>query len=135
MFEHMSILFTTVNGGLLVLIWIVQIIIYPGMHGWDRDRFQALHRDYVPRISLIVVPLIIAQAALALHQLMLAPNLIAAAQAVLIGAVLAVTFLLSVPLHKRLSAGYDAQTVTRLTGTNWLRTIGWSLISMLDWFK
>ena len=62
----MSMLFTSVNSGLLVLIWIVQIIIYPGMHGWDREKFKVLHRDYVPRISLIVVPLILAQAALAL---------------------------------------------------------------------
>lgn len=131
----MSILLTTVNGGLLVLIWTVQIVIYPGMHGWDRDRFDALHRDYVPRISFIVLPLMAAQAALALHQVMLVPNLISAAQVVLIGAVLAMTFFISVPLHKRLSAGYDAQTVTRLIGTNWLRTISWSLISLLDWLR
>ena len=129
----MSMLFTSVNSGLLVLIWIVQIIIYPGMHGWDRDRFAVLHRQYVPRISYIVAPLILAQAALALRQAMLAPNLISTAQVVLIGAVLGVTFFISVPLHKRLSAGYDAQAVTRLIGTNWLRTIGWSLVSLLDW--
>jgi hypothetical protein len=103
------------------------------MHGWDRDRFAVLHRQYVPRISYIVAPLILAQAALALRQAMLAPNLISTAQVVLIGAVLGVTFFISVPLHKRLSAGYDAQAVTRLIGTNWLRTIGWSLVSLLDW--
>jgi hypothetical protein len=129
----MSILFTTVNGGLLVLIWIVQIIIYPGMHGWDKDRFAVLHREYVPRISCIVVPLILAQAALVLRQVVLAPNLISATQVVLIGAVWGVTFFLSVPLHKRLSKGYDAPTLARLIGTNWLRTIGWSLVSLLDW--
>lgn len=131
----MSIFFTSVNAGLLVLIWIVQIIIYPGMHGWDRDRFQALHRQYVPRISSIVVPLILAQAALALHQVVLAPNLISAAQVALVGAVWGVTLFISVPLHTCLSAGYDAQTVTRLTATNWLRTIGWSLVSLLDWLR
>ena len=129
----MSIFFTSVNAGLLVLIWIVQIIIYPGMHGWDRDRFEVLHRDYVPRISCIAVPLILAQAALALWQAALAPNLISVAQVLLIGTVWGVTFFISVPLHKRLSGGYDAQAVTRLIGTNWLRTIGWSLVSLLDW--
>ena len=129
----MSILFITVNGGLLVLIWIVQIIIYPGMHGWDSDRFALLHRQYVRRISFIIVPLIVAQAALALHQVILSPNLITAAQVILIGAVWTMTFFISVPLHKRLSTGYDVQAVTRLTATNWLRTFGWSLISLLDW--
>ena len=129
----MSILFITVNGGLLVLIWIVQIIIYPGMHSWDSDRFALLHREYVRRISFIIVPLIVAQAALALHQVILSPNLITAAQVILIGAVWGMTFFISVPLHKRLSTGYDVQAVTRLTATNWLRTFGWSLISLLDW--
>jgi hypothetical protein len=131
--SDLSILFITVNGALLVLIWIVQTIIYPGMHGWDSDRFALLHREYVRRISFIIVPLIVAQAALALHQVILAPNPITAAQVILIGAVWGMTFFISVPLHKRLSAGYDVQAVTRLTATNWLRTIGWSLISLLDW--
>ena len=116
-----------------MLIWIVQTIIYPGMHGWDSDRFVLLHREYVRRISFIIVPLIVAQAGLALHQVLLAPNLITAAQVILIGAVWGMTFFISVPLHKRLSAGYDVQAVTRLTASNWLRTIGWSLISLLDW--
>lgn len=128
-------LFTASNGGLAVLIWLVQIIIYPGMHGWDKTRFADLHRDYARRISFIVGPLMLGQAALALHQIIEVPGVVAAVQIALIAAVWSVTGLVSVPLHRRLSGGYDERAVDRLVASNWLRTAGWSLVFFLDLFR
>ena len=127
-------LFTAINGGLAVLIWLVQIIIYPGMHGWDQARFAALHRDYTRRIACIVGPLMLGQAALALQQMAATPGAAEAAQLVLIAAVWGVTILVSVPLHRRLSGGYDDKVVNRLAASNWLRTAGWSLVFVVDFF-
>ncbi|MBT8354840.1 MAG: hypothetical protein KJO60_09970 [Desulfofustis sp.] len=125
-------LYITINGGLVVLIWLVQIIIYPGMHGWDQARFAQLHKDYATRISFIVGPLMLGQAALALHQLVTAPGGTAIMQTLLIGAVWGVTIFISVPLHRRLSDGYEEKNVNRLVTTNWLRTLCWSLVFLLD---
>ncbi|NNF47548.1 MAG: hypothetical protein EX260_01360 [Desulfobulbaceae bacterium] len=116
----------------MVLIWLVQIIIYPGMHGWDQARFAQLHKDYATRISFIVGPLMLGQAALALHQLVTAPGGTAIMQTLLIGAVWGVTIFISVPLHRRLSDGYEEKNVNRLVTTNWLRTLCWSLVFLLD---
>ncbi|MBT8344755.1 MAG: hypothetical protein KJO28_00525 [Desulfofustis sp.] len=116
----------------MVLIWLVQIIIYPGMHGWDQARFAELHKDYATRISFIVGPLMLGQAALALHQLVTAPGGTAIMQTLLIGAVWGVTIFISVPLHRRLSDGYEEKNVNRLVTTNWLRTLCWSLVFLLD---
>ncbi len=129
------VLYTAINGGLTVLIWLVQIIIYPGMYGWDQARFVELHRDYARRIACIVGPLMLGQAVLALWQMSTNPGLIAALQLVLIAAVWGVTILVSVPLHRRLSGGYDEQAVNRLVASNWLRTAGWSLVSVIDFFR
>lgn len=129
----MSMLLTQINAGLLVLIWLVQIIIYPGMHGWDQTRFASLHRAYSKRISFIVGPLMSAQAVLALHQLTVAQDFVAAVQVLLIALVWGVTAFISVPLHRRLGRGYDAEAVNRLINTNWIRTAGWSLVCLLDW--
>ncbi|MBT8328510.1 MAG: hypothetical protein KJN87_02300, partial [Desulfofustis sp.] len=85
--QLIPLLYITINGGLVVLIWLVQIIIYPGMHGWDQARFAQLHKDYATRISFIVGPLMLGQAALALHQLVTAPGGTAIMQTLLIGAV------------------------------------------------
>ncbi|MFM7552563.1 MAG: hypothetical protein ACKO7Q_06955, partial [Actinomycetota bacterium] len=38
----------------------------------------------------------------------------------------AVTVLLSVPAHARLSARYDAAALDRLVRTNWIRTAAWT---------
>ena len=124
--------YTAINSGLLVLIWLVQIIIYPGMHGWDKARFAELHGDYTRRITFIVVPLMLGQAALVLHRVVVVPSKTAILQALLIAVVWGVTIFVSVPLHRRLGAGYDRQAVTRLVNTNWVRTAGWSLVSLVD---
>jgi hypothetical protein len=131
----MSVLNGAINGGLVVLIWLVQIVIYPGMHGWDKARFEGLHRDYATRISFIVGPLMLGQAALALYQLVEFAGSVAVIQTLLIGAVWGVTIFISVPLHRRLSAGYDERNVNRLVATNWLRTAGWSLVFLLDMLR
>lgn len=131
----MSELYTAINGGLVVLIWLVQIIIYPGMRGWDKARFVHQHRDYCRRIAFIVGPLMCSQAALALYQAIGAQNRTAIVQVLLIAVVWGVTIFVSMPLHGRLGRGYDARALTLLINTNWLRTVGWTLICLLDLFR
>jgi hypothetical protein len=63
------------------------------------------------------------------------PDLVSIVQALLIAYVLTVTALVSVPLHRRLSSGYRARVVDRLIHTNWLRTVGWSLVSLIGWLR
>jgi carbon starvation protein CstA len=43
-----------------------------------------------------------------------------------------VTFLVSVPCHATLSAGFDASAHDRLVSTNWIRTIGWTARAALS---
>ena len=131
----MSLVYTAINAGLAVLIWLVQIIIYPGMHGWDQDRFADLHKDYAKRMSFIVGPLMLGQAALALYQLVTAPGTIAVMHILLIGIIWVVTMFISVPLHRKLDTGYDKSNVHRLVTTNWLRTVCWNLIFLLDMMR
>jgi hypothetical protein len=134
----MALLYSTINAGLVVLIWLVQIIIYPGMHGWDQGRFAELHKNYATRMSYIVGPLMLGQAALALYQLVAAPGTIAVLHTLLIGVVWGVTIFISVPLHRKLDNGYDQHNVHRLVTTNWLRTVCWSLVFLIDmlrWLK
>ena len=44
----------------------------------------------------------------------------------LLAAIWVTTALVQVPLHRRLSEGYDASSGRRLVTTNWLRTALWS---------
>ena len=134
-FSEISVLYASINAGLLVLIWLVQIIIYPGMHNWVTINFSELHRAYTRRISLVVVPLMLAQATLGLQMAVSLPGILPVLQLILIAFVWGVTAFISVPLHRRLATGHDEHIIDRLINTNWLRTTCWSLVSLLDWTK
>ena len=41
------------------------------------------------------------------------------------------TFLLQVPIHNRLMSGKKEMLIRRLVATNWIRTIAWSLKSLV----
>ena len=50
---------TVIDGGLLVLIWMVQRIVYPSFLEIHEDRLQAWHARYMPAIGSIVGPLML----------------------------------------------------------------------------
>ncbi len=116
-----------VSWGLLLLIWLVQVIIYPGFHRIAPGEFTDYHRWYVNRISMIVLPLMIAEVVLSAKWLLDAGAVVALASAFLVLIVWLSTFLLQVPIHNRLKSGKDEMLIRRLVVTNWIRTVAWSL--------
>ena len=48
-----------ISWGLLILIWLVQIIIYPGFHNIPENTFDQYHRWYAARISFLAIPLML----------------------------------------------------------------------------
>jgi hypothetical protein len=127
-----SIIFNlSVSWALLVLIWLVQVIIYPGFHRIAADDFIDYHRWYVARISLIVTPLMLAEAVLTVMWLWVAGTPAAVISAALVLVVWLSTFLLQVPIHNRLKYGKDRILIRRLVATNWIRTVGWSLKTLI----
>jgi hypothetical protein len=114
--------------GLLVLIWLVQIIIYPGFGRISRDAFCDYHRWYTLRIGAIVTPLMVGEVMAVAAWLGIRPHhpgvqFCALAVAVVWGS----TFALQVPIHRRLQHGKDPALIQRLVATNWIRTTAWSL--------
>lgn len=115
--------------GLVVLIWLVQLIIYPGfLHYQERDLLQ-WHQKYTRGISLVVIPLMVGQLGLALLQTAHRFDLYTVVSMFLIIAVWAITFAQFVPLHRAISQGKSDKVVLRqLIDRNWWRTSLWNLI-------
>jgi hypothetical protein len=114
------------------LIWTIQLVHYPSFAFVDPKLFSEFSSFHGFRISLIVVPLMVielitAGMLLGLHEgggkNLFTLNLI------MVGLIWASTFFLSVPLHTKLSQGYDKSSIELLVLTNWPRTIIWSLRS------
>ncbi len=111
------------------LIWFVQLVHYPCFRLQQPEGFKAFHRHHSVRTAWAVIPAMLielgASAWLALFASWMSPwNQIIFGLVVLIWLS---TFLIQVPLHGKLSGGYDTETIEKLISTNWIRTLLWSL--------
>jgi hypothetical protein len=115
------------DSGLLILIWLVQVIIYPSFYHIETKDFKAWHARYTRVISFIVVPLLLLQVGVELyHALVAEPRWW---RALLVGVVILATFSLSVPCHKKLqSIGKSDFIIRKLVLTNWIRTLLWTML-------
>lgn len=123
-----------VDFGMLTLIWLVQLIIYPSFEFSAKQTFMQWHERYTGMITLVVLPLMLAQISLAIWQVYSGDRSWETLTALgLIGFCWLVTFALSVPAHNQLQTlGNDINTVRWLVQTNWLRTIAWTAVSVLS---
>lgn len=117
------------------LIWIVQVVHYPlfGMVG--REGYRAYQRAHQQRISVVVLPVMFAELALCAWIALSPPAGLAGwmswTGAGLLALVWLSTFVLQVPQHRRLEDGFDERAHALLVGTNWVRTLAWSLRGVL----
>lgn len=124
---------TVIDFGLVVLIWLVQAVVYPSFREIDDGGFRAWHRSYSRRVALIVVPLMLGQAALHGIRLALAPRPLAVAAAACVAVAWVATFGAAVPLHRELAASGQSESAIRsLLRVNWWRTAAWSLTFLLS---
>ena len=125
-------LLLVVDFGLVVLIWLTQLVVYPSFLWSEETSFPRWHGIYTRRISLLVVPLMLGQALL--HGVQVAsyptaPTVLAAAAIVLAWVV---TFAFAVPCHRILNTEGRSEAVIRLLiRRNWWRTSFWTLAFLL----
>jgi len=130
----MDLLFLVHLGSTLAmagLIWFVQIVHYPLFAAVGVERFVAYEELHARLTSIVVVPLMCAEAFSAAALLWLRPPAISFALAAeglaLVVLIWLSTFFVQVPLHQTLAGGFDADAHRRLVGSNWIRTVLWSL--------
>lgn len=115
--------------GLVVLIWIVQLVIYPGLCYYKNEDLGKWHKIYTQRIGVIVGPLMIAQLVVVIWQLWELQNLYTWASMIIVLITWILTFLIFVPLHNSITPDRSCEEITTsLVKNNWWRTILWSLL-------
>ena len=118
-----------ISFGLVILIWLVQLIIYPNFQYIPAAELIKWHKIYTPRITVVVAPLMILQLALTIYlsfYLFSTLNLLALGLIVLNWLI---TFIYFVPLHVKIDQDNINQTsLRRLVQLNWYRTIIWSCV-------
>lgn len=119
---------------LVGLIWTIQVVHYPLFDGVHPARYAAWQRRHMTRITIVVAPLMLAEALTAALALFLVltrgpTDLVAVSLlgVVLLAAIWLSTAFVQAPLHGRLTEGFDASRHRRLVRSNWTRTALWTV--------
>ena len=118
--------------GLFILIWLVQLIIYPGFLYYTKDNFLRWHKRYTKLLTFIVAPLLAGQVITVFYDVFSSFSWYSWISSILISYVIVYTFVHFVPLHAELEFNYSTKTIKKLIRNNWYRTAIWSSVVMLD---
>lgn len=119
--------------GLLVLIWMVQLVVYPSFIFMDRQRLIVWHTKYTMGISIIVIPLMLAQLILSLLIISRGISFFKGIDVFLVLLVWVLTFTIFVPAHRAIASGQSNELLLgRLVAKNWYRTIIWTVVFLLN---
>ncbi|GAB5563815.1 MAG: hypothetical protein Wins2KO_08780 [Winogradskyella sp.] len=122
-----------IDFGLVVLIWIVQLIIYPSFTYYKNTNLLKWHRIYTGRVTFIVLPLMVSQLIISVIQVLNGLNLYTITSLLIIVILWLLTFLLFVPLHQKIDQNkFEFSTTVSLVNLNWFRTALWSLLFFLS---
>ncbi len=113
--------------GLFILIWLIQILHYPSFRYIDTAQFEDFHQHHTNMITLIVLPLMLCEL---VNVLWVTYKTGFSSIFLLLSAIVLLiwltTFLVSVPLHDKMSQFKNIEAIERLITTNWVRTILWT---------
>ncbi len=115
--------------GLVVLIWMVQLIVYPSFLHYTPTNLVRWHRKYTPLIGFIVGPLMLAQLGIAIYQISSEVTLYHSLSVFIIAAIWILTFMQFVPIHNAISKGrISEKMLLSLVKKNYVRTTLWTLL-------
>jgi hypothetical protein len=94
--------------------WTIRAVVYPQFAAVPEAGFAAYERRHQQRVTVAVGPLFVFAGVSAVAAFVASPGWLTAAAGACVGGGLAVTGLLAVPAHRRLSEGFEARAYRRL---------------------
>ena len=118
-----------------VVLWLVQLVIYPSFLRFESSELIAWHKAYTFRVSFVILPLMFGQLALSILSVVGDPSILEWTAFAFVLVCWILTFFVSVPLHRKIEQNDTTrETRQKLISTNWPRTILWSVIFGLGLF-
>jgi len=115
--------------GLVILIWMVQLVVYPSFAAFQTENLIEWHSLYMVRITYIVLPLMLGQAFFATIQGYRNRTVYTMGSLLLVVLLWMLTFTIFVPLHNEIASGdFSSETLNELVSKNWIRTTLWSFL-------
>lgn len=119
--------------GLLVLIWMIQLIVYPSFLFYTAKELIAWHKMYTKAIALIVIPLMLGQLGIIIYQVFLVQNTYTLTSIILVVFLWGITLLKFAPMHQQISEGNThVQLLKKLVQINWIRALIWTILCAMS---
>ena len=115
------------NSILIGVLIITQIISYPSLSSIDKTYFEKYHKNYVNRISYVVIPLMLIELFSLVYLTFYISDLFMIKSLLILLTIWLFTFICIIPLHNSLSNKRSDDVINRLINYNWFRTILWSI--------
>lgn len=124
---------TAIDVGLLVLILMVQLIIYPSFLYFTKINLTKWHLLYTQRIAIVVIPLMLSQLVLAFYFVISNFDMFSTIRFAVVVFLWIFTFTHFVPIHNKISNGDFIETDLKLlVKRNWVRTFLWTVLVFLN---
>jgi hypothetical protein len=125
-----------VDFGAVVLIWMVQLIVYPSFLYFSDKDLVKWHMPYTQRVTFIVAPIMFAQTGIIAYQVFTQYHWIHLVSALILSALWALTFFEAVPLHHKIDIQKDIKSSSKkLVQINKKRTALWTVLFIISVYQ
>ena len=115
------------NSILIGILIITQIISYPSLLSIDNSYFEKYHKNYVNKISYVVIPFMLIELFSLLFLTYHISDLFMIKSLLILMTIWLFTFICIIPLHNSLSNKRSVDIINSLINYNWFRTILWTI--------
>lgn len=123
-----------IDACLLVLIWMVQLLIYPGFKYMNPMNFVKWHSRYTLRMTFIVAPLMLIQSGMSIYVSINNITALHLLHNIVVLSTWLSTFFMFIPLHEQLTVKHDIEVCKKLEKQNWLRVVLWTILPIISYF-
>ncbi|TDQ18222.1 hypothetical protein DFQ04_0020 [Algoriphagus boseongensis] len=122
----------SVDSGFFILVWLVQVIIYPSFRYIDSRKLDFWHQLYTQKILYFVGPLLFVQTGVIALQILWDP-LIFMLDGLLLGIIWINTFFFAIPIHNTIDQGESLESaLPKLLRVNLWRSLLWTVLFLLS---
>lgn len=126
--DHTAVFFSLLASVyMFAVIWIIQMIHYPSFVFINPNHFVKFHIKHTMAMSVLVGPIMILELLFGIWLVYFQLDLLSILNLILIIILWILTFLVSVPIHQKISNQFDIKLIDQLILTNWPRTVIWTL--------
>jgi hypothetical protein len=127
--EKLALILTAFNWGAICFVSVVHYPLFADVH---RDFFVSYHRKHVTRTTLLLGTTLSLEMVLQLFLFSVGPKDLSHYLILsFLGAGWIITFLVSVPQHRKLEQGFSQQAHQILLLSNWGRVVCWGVATIL----